>query len=116
MAWARLYDGNLCHVCGWNDVSVCLRVVGRQVQGYSSYDTADPSIHPSTTTTITIIIRYILVNGTVGGIAMDVPFALYGVTFAVCAAMAWYHARQKNWAQHRAWALRLFSQGIGSAL
>lgn len=61
-------------------------------------------------------IAFILVNGTIGGIVMDVGFGLYGMLMIAAAIQAWLHARARRFAQHRAWALRLFALAIGSWL
>jgi len=47
-------------------------------------------------------------RGTVGGLWQQVGTAANGVVIAVCAALAWHHARARRVAVHRRWALRLF--------
>jgi uncharacterized membrane protein len=59
---------------------------------------------------------FIAVKGTVGGTAMDIGFSLYGLLTVLAAVQAWRHARAGRFAQHRAWALRLFALAIGSWL
>jgi len=61
-------------------------------------------------------IAYSLTQLTVGGIMMNVSFALYGVVFLVEAFMAYYYAVTKKFLLHREWAIRTFAVGIGSAL
>ena len=48
------------------------------------------------------------VRGTVGDLAQHLGVSLNGVLILLCAAMAVRHARARNFARHRAWALRLF--------
>lgn len=60
-------------------------------------------------------ITYIIVNGTHGGVVMDLPFYIYGVLFLVCGGLTYYYARQKKMLLHRDWALRTFCLGISSA-
>jgi hypothetical protein len=59
---------------------------------------------------------FILLNGTVGGPVMDAGFALYGVLLGLAAAQAYRHARARDFARHREWALRLFVLAIASWL
>lgn len=59
---------------------------------------------------------YIALRGTVGGVWMDVGFALYGALMIVAAVQAIRFARAREFARHRAWALRLFWLAIGSWL
>lgn len=47
-------------------------------------------------------------RGTVGGLWQQVGTATNGVVIAICAALAWHHARARRIAVHRRWALRLF--------
>lgn len=57
---------------------------------------------------------------TIGGVAMDLGFGLYGALIVLAAAQAWRHARARRLpgrlARHRAWAIRLFALAIGSWL
>jgi len=61
-------------------------------------------------------LTYIALNGTIGGLHMSLAFAIYGLLMLVCAQQTYSHARAKNWATHRDWALRLFFLAIGSWL
>ena len=59
---------------------------------------------------------FIALNGTIGGAPMNVGFGLYGALTVVAAFQAMRHARARRFAQHRAWAIRLFALAIGSWL
>lgn len=59
---------------------------------------------------------FILINGTIGGIVMDIGFSVYGILMLVCAINAFLNARQRNFIQHKAWAIRLYALAIGSWL
>jgi hypothetical protein len=65
-------------------------------------------------------ITFILVSGTIGGAAMDIGFAGYGLLMVVAAVETWRHARARRLPgrleRHRAWAIRLFALAIGSWL
>jgi Predicted membrane protein (DUF2306) len=61
-------------------------------------------------------LSFILTKGTIGGIAMDAGFGLYGALTVLAAVQAWRHARAKRFVLHRAWAMRLFALAIGSWL
>jgi hypothetical protein len=50
----------------------------------------------------------LLTRGTVGGVWQQVGTAVNGLVIAICAAMAWRHARARRFDLHRRWALRLF--------
>jgi hypothetical protein len=50
----------------------------------------------------------LLTRGTVGGFWQQAGTGLNGLVIAVCAAMAWRHARGRRFDLHRRWALRLF--------
>jgi hypothetical protein len=50
---------------------------------------------------------FIAVRGTIGGAWMDFGFALYGAAMAVAAVQTFRHAKARDIARHRAWALRL---------
>jgi len=59
---------------------------------------------------------YLVLNGTVGGISMDISFAIYGVALLFCAIMAFREGFwTKNIKRHREWALRTFYLGFASA-
>lgn len=51
---------------------------------------------------------YIVLNGTVGGVVMDVGFGLYGVLVLLAAAQCLRYARSREFHLHREWAVRLF--------
>lgn len=57
---------------------------------------------------------YIAQRGTIGGMWMDIGFALYGSLLILTAGQAMRHARARRFTQHRAWALRFFVLAIGS--
>lgn len=59
---------------------------------------------------------FIAVKGTIGGIVMDIGFALYGILMFICAIETIRHARAGRVEKHRAWALRLYALAIGSWL
>jgi len=59
---------------------------------------------------------FIAFKGTVGGPIMSAGFALYGVLVTLAAAQTYRHALSRQFATHRAWAIRLFALAIGSWL
>ncbi|MFK7869751.1 MAG: DUF2306 domain-containing protein [Roseobacter sp.] len=59
---------------------------------------------------------YILGRGTIGGPAMNLGFAVYGVFMIGAAVMTLRAARARRFAGHRRWALRLFVLAMGSWL
>lgn len=59
---------------------------------------------------------FIVINGTIGGIVMDIGFGLYGILMIVSAIQAFLYARTGSFQQHRAWAIRLYTLAIGSWL
>jgi hypothetical protein len=61
-------------------------------------------------------LTFIFAKGTIGGAAMDLGFGLYGALTVLAAAQAYRYARARDFAQHRAWAMRLFALAIGSWL
>ena len=61
-------------------------------------------------------LTFILLKGTIGGIMMDIGFALYGVLMFLAAIETYRHAVAKRLEKHRAWALRLYALAIGSWL
>lgn len=61
-------------------------------------------------------LAFILLRGTVGGLIMDIGFGLYGVLVGLCAVQTIRYARGRDFARHRAWAIRLFALAIGSWL
>ncbi len=50
----------------------------------------------------------LLTRGTVGVVLLQAGTGVYALVIALCAAMAWRHARARRIDQHRRWALRLF--------
>lgn len=61
-------------------------------------------------------LTYIAARGTIGGMPMDVGFALYGVLLGLCAVQAVRRARARQFDAHRRWALRLLVLCLGSWL
>jgi hypothetical protein len=59
---------------------------------------------------------FILGRGTIGGPLMDTGFGIYGALMVFCAVLAYARARAGSYAQHRAWAIRLFALTVGSWL
>ncbi|WP_111670173.1 DUF2306 domain-containing protein [Algoriphagus litoralis] len=57
---------------------------------------------------------FIFVRGTVGGLTMDIGFALYGFLMGLAAVFTYLHASKGRFAKHRHWALRLYALAIGS--
>lgn len=61
-------------------------------------------------------LSFILLKGTIGGMAMNIGFGLYGALMAICAAQTLRYALARDLDTHRAWAVRLFALAIGSWL
>lgn len=61
-------------------------------------------------------LTFILVKGTIGGMVMNIGFSLYGILMLVAGVQTYRHAVAKRFAEHRAWALRLYALAIGSWL
>jgi Predicted membrane protein (DUF2306) len=59
---------------------------------------------------------FIALEGTVGGMPMNIGFALYGALTVLAAVMTPVHAWRRQYVAHRAWAIRLFALVIGSWL
>ena len=59
---------------------------------------------------------FIALKGTIGSTPMNVGFSLYGALTVLAAVETIRHARARRFAQHRAWAIRLFALAIGSWL
>ena len=59
---------------------------------------------------------FILINGTAGGVNMDIAFALYGVLLFFSAVRTWTTIQARDFVAHREWAIRLFSLGLGALL
>jgi hypothetical protein len=59
---------------------------------------------------------YIVLNGTVGGLVMDIAFLIYGAVFFISGLMTYIRVRQRKIQVHRAWAIRTFNIGMGSPL
>ena len=59
---------------------------------------------------------YIALRGCSGGISMILCFSLYGSTYLASILLTIYFARTKNIVQHREWAIRAYTLGIGSLL
>ena len=57
---------------------------------------------------------YILINGTNGGMVMDIAFFVYGALVFLTAWMSLKYARLKLWDIHENWSMRLFILAIGS--
>lgn len=61
-------------------------------------------------------LAYILVRGTIGGFWMDIGFGVYGLLVCLSAVQAIRHARMRDFAAHRRWALRVLVLTFGSWL
>ncbi|WP_420147787.1 DUF2306 domain-containing protein [Spirosoma sp.] len=61
-------------------------------------------------------LTFIAIKGTIGGIAMNIGFALYGILMFVAAVQTYRTAVARNLETHRIWALRLYALAIGSWL
>jgi hypothetical protein len=61
-------------------------------------------------------LAFIVLKGTVGGMPMNVGFALYGALTVLAALMTPIYAWRRQSVAHRAWAVRLFALVIGSWL
>ena len=61
-------------------------------------------------------LAFILLQGTIGGPAMNAGFCLYGALTVIAALQTVRHARQRRFEIHRGWAIRLFALVIGSWL
>lgn len=59
---------------------------------------------------------FILLQGTVGGMPMNLGFGLYGLLMIWASVATVRHAMARRLDQHRAWGLRLFALAIGSWL
>jgi hypothetical protein len=59
---------------------------------------------------------FIALKGTVGGMPMNIGFAIYGVLTMLAAVMTPIYACRRQHVAHRAWAIRLFVLVIGSWL
>jgi hypothetical protein len=71
-----------------------------------------------TTTLIAAVggLLFIALEGTLGGLPMDLGFGLFGVLMFWASIETYRHARARRIDRHRAWALRLFSLAIASWL
>jgi hypothetical protein len=61
-------------------------------------------------------LAFILLQGTIGGPAMNAGFCLYGALTVIAALQTVRHARARHFELHRGWAIRLFALVIGSWL
>ena len=59
---------------------------------------------------------FIALHGTIGGLVMDVGFAIYGGLMLAAAVFTARHAMARRLGPHRAWAVRLYALAIGSWL
>lgn len=59
---------------------------------------------------------FIAIKGTIGGWLMDIAFAGYGLLMLGAALQTIRYARAGQYADHRAWGIRLFALAIGSWL
>ncbi len=55
---------------------------------------------------------FICVNGTVGGIVMDIAFATSGILLFTFGSITWYYGYYRKKDKHRNWAVRTFALGI----
>ena len=61
-------------------------------------------------------LTFIVVNGTIGGIVMNIGFSIYGILMLLCAVQTARYAMLGKLNRHGAWALRLYALAIGSWL
>jgi uncharacterized membrane protein len=61
-------------------------------------------------------LAFIVLKGTIGGSAMNIGFALYGLLMLVSAVATYRYAVLGDMDRHRAWSLRLYALAIGSWL
>jgi Predicted membrane protein (DUF2306) len=61
-------------------------------------------------------LSFIALKGTVGGVPMNIGFAVYGALTVLAAIMTPIYAWRRQFVAHRAWAIRLFALVIGSWL
>jgi hypothetical protein len=61
-------------------------------------------------------LTFVVVKGTIGGVAMNLGFGFYGVLTVLTAVQAYRYARRRDFERHRSWAIRLFALVIGSWL
>jgi hypothetical protein len=59
---------------------------------------------------------FILAQGTIGGVPMNIGFGVYGALMVIAALETFRHARGRRFESHRRWAIRLFALAIGSWL
>lgn len=59
-------------------------------------------------------IIFIVLNGTVGGLSMSIPFAIYGMLVLIFAITTVCLACTKEYALHRDWAIRTYFMGSAS--
>ncbi len=59
---------------------------------------------------------FIVFRGTIGGMVMNIGFALYGLLMLICSVNTVRFAVAHDLTRHRAWAIRLFALAIGSWL
>lgn len=59
---------------------------------------------------------HIAIDGTIGGVLMNIGFSLYGLLMLVAAVETVRHARARRLATHRLWALRLYALAVASWL
>ncbi len=57
---------------------------------------------------------YIILRGTIGGLAMDLAFAVYGALLLLAAFQTIRFAHAQNFTRHNRWAMRFFFLIIGS--
>ncbi|MEZ6030819.1 MAG: DUF2306 domain-containing protein [Hyphomonadaceae bacterium] len=61
-------------------------------------------------------LTFIALKGTVGGVTMNIAFAMYGALMVLAAVETVRHAMARRIDVHRAWAIRLYALAIGSWL
>jgi hypothetical protein len=59
---------------------------------------------------------YLVAHRAIGGTPMSIGFGLYGAAVVLAGAQTLRHARARNLASHRAWAIRLYALTVGSWL
>lgn len=59
-------------------------------------------------------LAFILLEGTIGGVVMDIGFGVYGILMMIASLLTGYFGLLGKLVQHGAWAIRLYALAIGS--